>query len=214
MTNITLNSRLWSHPLRANFSANQRVDLTQTLHYSSAVKAVNGTVKGSFYLSDQITQYRMSAYSFDRSGKLGYNEKIISVSKPVSIDYSLPVTFTLNDTIFINVTIYNNMNQSISANLHQLVVDPAFVVSYNNSNFTVKQNSLIVRTINITALGVSGNAFIFLELSTNKTNVSDSLQLFTKVLPMGTLVERSFSGFLGNAPPSSTNQMMRLNRTY
>ena len=28
MTNITLNTRLWNHPLRANFSANQRVDLT------------------------------------------------------------------------------------------------------------------------------------------------------------------------------------------
>ena len=73
MTNI-VNPRLWEHPRRKNFDINERIDLTETVLYRSASRtSKSGEVKGTFYLSDLITKFRVIADAFNSTGSLGYS---------------------------------------------------------------------------------------------------------------------------------------------
>jgi hypothetical protein len=49
-----------------------RVDMTETVFYSSAKHTKNGKLTGSFYLSDLITKFRIITDSFDTKGRIGY----------------------------------------------------------------------------------------------------------------------------------------------
>lgn len=64
MINIK-NPRYWAHPLRKNWTASERIDLTETVLFNSANKTNKGILKGSFNLSDLITKFRIIVNSFD-----------------------------------------------------------------------------------------------------------------------------------------------------
>lgn len=62
--------------------------MTETLFYATALPVeADGSVKGAFNLSDLTTQFRISANAFDKSGALGFNEKLIQSSKPFSLSF-------------------------------------------------------------------------------------------------------------------------------
>jgi len=72
MRNIA-NPRLWEHPRRKGFNVNERIDLTETVMFRSAARtSSSGEIKGSFYLSDLVTKFRIIADSFNSAGTLGY----------------------------------------------------------------------------------------------------------------------------------------------
>lgn len=68
MRNISENARNYSHALRENYVEGDLVDMTETLFYKSAVQVSKSrnsmTYTGSFYLSDLITQFRLTANAF------------------------------------------------------------------------------------------------------------------------------------------------------
>ncbi len=55
MVGIPINTRHWAHPLRKGFTPAERVDLTETVLFSSSNRVKNGVLKGQFRLSDLIT---------------------------------------------------------------------------------------------------------------------------------------------------------------
>jgi hypothetical protein len=55
MLDIPINTRHWAHPLRKGFTPEERVDLTETVLFSSSNRVKNGVLKGQFRLSDLIT---------------------------------------------------------------------------------------------------------------------------------------------------------------
>jgi len=71
MVDIPVNTKRWAHPLRKNFDPTERVDLTETVLFSSA-SVVQGSTQGSFYLSDLITKFRITVNAIDVNGAIGY----------------------------------------------------------------------------------------------------------------------------------------------
>jgi len=74
MVGIPLNTRQWAHPLRKGFSPTERVDLTETVLFSSSNRIKNGVLKGSFRLSDLITKFRITVNAIDANGLIGYKK--------------------------------------------------------------------------------------------------------------------------------------------
>lgn len=72
MQGITENTRQYAHTLRKGYDPSQRIDFTETIYYQTASKTVNGKVKATFYLSDLITQFRITANAFDGKGAIGF----------------------------------------------------------------------------------------------------------------------------------------------
>ncbi len=87
MKNITENTRSYFHELSVNFSSSQSVDMTETLFYQTAAEVImdqgsnEGTFEASFFLSDLITKFKISANSFGKNGALGFQSKSIQTEK-------------------------------------------------------------------------------------------------------------------------------------
>lgn len=63
--------------LRDNYTPGNLVDMTETLFYSSAIPLKlsknSMTYSGSFYLSDLITKFRLTANAFSSQGAFGFS---------------------------------------------------------------------------------------------------------------------------------------------
>ena len=71
MVGIADNTRLWAHPLRKDFKPTERVDLTETVLFSSSSRVSSGSLKGQFRLSDLITKFRITVNASDVQGAIG-----------------------------------------------------------------------------------------------------------------------------------------------
>ena len=78
MKDIASNIREYVHRLREEFSKGERIDMTETLYYATALPLHDGKAEGSFYISDLVTTFRISAHSFDKDGRIG--ESITTIS--------------------------------------------------------------------------------------------------------------------------------------
>lgn len=113
MQNIESNTRWYSHKRREDWSANERVDMTETVFYSATQPlSKSGKFSGEFYLSDLITEFRITANAFSSDGVLGYNSANFQAAKPFYIQYELPSSFLVGDILDIPVTINNFYSQS------------------------------------------------------------------------------------------------------
>lgn len=74
MINIPENTKHWAHPLRKNYNSSERIDLTETVLFSSSNRIKNGVLRGSFRLSDLITKFRLTANAIDVNGVIGYKK--------------------------------------------------------------------------------------------------------------------------------------------
>lgn len=74
MVDIIPNTRQWVHPLRKGFTPTERVDLTETVLFTSSNKVKSGTFKGQFRLSDLITKFRITVNAIDAKGSIGYKK--------------------------------------------------------------------------------------------------------------------------------------------
>jgi len=73
MINIPPNTALWAHQRREGYDENLRIDKTETQFYSALTSIGRSrTYKGSFYLSDLITDFRITANAIDTKGRIGY----------------------------------------------------------------------------------------------------------------------------------------------
>jgi hypothetical protein len=74
MVGISENARQWAHPLRKGFTPSERVDLTETVLFSSSNRVSSGSLKGQFRLSDLITKFRITVNAIDEKGAIGYRK--------------------------------------------------------------------------------------------------------------------------------------------
>jgi hypothetical protein len=73
MVGIEQNARNYTHQRRDNFNPSQRVDMTESVFYATAMRTSDGRIKGSFVLSDLITRFRLTANAFNNDGMIGHN---------------------------------------------------------------------------------------------------------------------------------------------
>jgi len=102
-----MNTRHWAHPLRKGFTPSERVDLTETVLFSSSNRVTNGILRGSFRLSDLITKFRITVNAIDTTGVIGYKKVSFQSNKSLYVSYDIPSTMTVSDKIRINMRISN-----------------------------------------------------------------------------------------------------------
>ena len=107
------NTRYYANGQRYSFLSEigSRYDLKETLFYATGNGTDNGVFKGQFFLSDLITQFRISANSFDFVGRLGFNTALITSRKAFYITFNLPVNMVQGDQLKVPVYMFNSLNQ-------------------------------------------------------------------------------------------------------
>jgi len=114
MVGIPINTRYWAHPLRKGFTPAERVDLTETVLFSSSNRVKNGVLKGQFRLSDLITKFRITVNAIDTNGVIGYKRTNFQSNKPLYVAFDVPSTMTVSDKIKVNVRIGNLNGYSLN----------------------------------------------------------------------------------------------------
>lgn len=216
MVNIPSNTKHWAHPLRKGFSPAERVDLTETVLFSSSNRVKNGQLKGSFRLSDLITKFRITVNAIDTKGKIGYRKYNIQCNKPLYINFDVPQTMTVSDKIKVDLRIGNLNAYSLNVRVKTDSVNGAGPISYTlpTGTFTVRAKSSITKTITLNALNVTTEypttVTVGVTAVSNGITFEDSLTMQVKVLPRGFPRQIAQGGALGSqiydtTTPSATN---------
>jgi uncharacterized protein YfaS (alpha-2-macroglobulin family) len=152
MVGIPVNARHWAHPLRRGFTPAERVDLTETVLFSSSNRVKNGIVKGSFRLSDLITRFRITVNAIDSTGVIGYKKTNIKVSKALYAVFDVPSTMTVSDKIKVNVKVGNLNAYSLNVKFTSLP-SSAGGIGYTlpTGTFTLRSRTAINKQVILTA---------------------------------------------------------------
>jgi len=212
MVGISDNTRQWAHPLRKGFTPTERVDLTETVLFSSSNRVSSGSLKGQFRLSDLITKFRITVNAIDVKGAIGYKKMNFQSNKPLYVNFDVPTTMTLGDKIKVDMRIGNLNSFSLNVRITSApATDGGISYTIPAGTFTVRPRTSVSRSITISALQVTkGQTFIKIGVSarSNGMNFEDALTLPIRVLPKGFPRQQNSGGMLGsrsfsNDTPSS-----------
>jgi hypothetical protein len=106
-----MNSRSFSHVLRPNYEKfAPRCDMTETVFFNSSQKVSHSKpLDISFYLSDQISSFRVSCNIISKSGKIASSSDLeIKSSKGVYSQMNLPLKIYDGDILQTPVKIFNS----------------------------------------------------------------------------------------------------------
>ena len=151
MVAIPANTRQWVHPLRKGFNPADRVDLTETVLFSSSNRVSGGKIKGTFRLSDLITQFRVTVNAIDAKGVIGYKKANFQSNKPLYISFDVPSTMTVSDKINVDLRIGNLNAYSLNVRVTTDSPKSDSPIGYTlpSGTFTVRAKSSLVKTITI-----------------------------------------------------------------
>jgi uncharacterized protein YfaS (alpha-2-macroglobulin family) len=166
MTGIT-SARSYAHAKRANWNTT-KIDMTETVAYTSAGVAVAGAFKGTFVLNDLLTNYQFNVDAFTQSGVYGSGSTVLTTRDFVSLSYVLPTFLVVGDSLKVPITIANQATSAITLNLYNLVVDPSITVSFLSTKIQLAASAALTTTMTITAnsekvgssINVYGNASV------------------------------------------------------
>ncbi len=96
----------------------ERKDFRKTIYWNPVVQTNDqGEANISFYNSDAITSFKITAEGIGYNGLVGRKEKDYSTKKLLSIDFKAPNYMALHDTIALPVIIKNESSEAIEASL-------------------------------------------------------------------------------------------------
>jgi len=188
--------------LRKGFTPAQRVDLTETVLFSSSNRVKGGSVKGSFRLSDLITSFRITVNAIDANGVIGYKQANIRVSKALYVNFDVPTTMTVNDRIKVSLKVGNLNGYSLNVKFTSIAATTGGInYTIPRGTFTLRSRTVISRDIVLTATNITQDqTYITLGVSAvyNGMTFEDSLTYPIKVLPKGFPRQVSKGGSLGS----------------
>ena len=208
MTNIPQNTRKWVHQLRDGYTPGLRVDKTETVFYQTMERLGNNRkMKGSFYLSDLVTDFRITVNGIDNSGRVGYAYSSVQTQLPFYILYELPVSMTIDDVLYVPVTVKNLADETVSYSL-TLTASPELEVSFDESELSnVRSGKSDTVYVMVTAKALTDSAFLFVQAeavgSNSGSTYADSYISRTSVNPWGFPVDKSQSGMIGSQVSST-----------
>ncbi|CDW88298.1 a-macroglobulin complement component [Stylonychia lemnae] len=210
------NTRLYRHAKKFQFfeDVSTRFDTTETVFYQAAVLTDNqGKYSGSFYISDLITQFRISANAFDTRGVFGYKYLVINSRSNFYIEFQLPSQMSVGDELIIPVTIYNYYNETLTVNLYASTDESESlgVVFLDNNNSEIRVNVTTVQNqavfyIRVRAQNFSENTYVQIRAVSldplNLETISDSIFRETSVVSPGVQQTQSQGGLVGPNQPA------------
>jgi uncharacterized protein YfaS (alpha-2-macroglobulin family) len=107
--------RVYSHDLRPNRVAGDRVDFTETLYWAAGIKtdAATGQATVKFKLNDSVTSFDITADAFDAAGHLGEGNTTITSVQPFYVEPKLPLEVSSGDLIHLPIAIVNGTQNTL-----------------------------------------------------------------------------------------------------
>lgn len=115
---------------------NKRSDFRSTAYWNGHVQTdEDGKAKLSFWNTDAVTSFNITAEGMSADGKIGRAEKQYFTQMPFSISAKIPVEVTVGDAFQIPVTLTNNTKETVRGQLN--IQHPENLEAVNNINGNV-----------------------------------------------------------------------------
>ena len=170
-----------------------RNDFRSTLYWNgNVVTDRTGKTTLSFFTSDEITSFRITAEGIATDGMLGRAEKVMFSQLPFSLSAKIPVEVVTEDIIKIPVTLVNNTDKALSAPLEITVPEGMTAVSAGNPTVSLaakeaKTVYLAYNVVNTQGTGTFSAKF-------KAWGLSDAIEQAIKIVPKGFPVKLAGSG--------------------
>ena len=194
--------RQYAHAARPNRQPSDRIDFTETLFWSSAIKtdSKTGLAKVAFVLSDSVTSFSVMADAFDAKGRLGMATSSIKSVEPFYIEPKMPLEVSAGDEIVLPVAVINSHNTNLKA--AQLRTTSKGDVDIEKIGpFDLLANQRIRRTIKVRVGHTQGTADLVLEAAAGAYR--DKVTRPLTIQPLGFPVELAYGGMLDQNNPAN-----------
>ncbi len=170
-----------------------RNDFRSTLYWNgNVVTDRTGKTTLSFYTSDEITSFRITAEGIATDGMVGRAEKVMFSQLPFSLSAKIPVEVVTEDVIKIPVTLVNNTEKMLSAPLEVTVPEGMTAVSAGNPTVTLaaKEAKTVYLAYNVVSTQGKGT----FSAKFKAWGLSDAIEQAIKIVPKGFPVKMAGSG--------------------
>lgn len=170
-----------------------RNDFRSTLYWNgNVITDRTGKTTLSFFTSDEITSFRITAEGIATDGMVGRAEKVMFSQLPFSLSAKIPVEVITEDVIKIPVTLVNNTEKSLSAPLEVTVPEGMTAVSAGNPTVTLaaKEAKTVYLAYNVVSTQGKGT----FSAKFKAWGLSDAIEQAIKIVPKGFPVKLAGSG--------------------
>lgn len=170
-----------------------RNDFRSTLYWNgNVVTDRTGKTTLSFFTSDEITSFRITAEGIATDGMIGRAEKTMFSQLPFSISAKIPVEVVTEDVIKIPVTLVNNTDKSLSGPLEVTVPEGMTAMATGNTNVTLAARE--AKTVYLAYNVVSTQGKGTFSAKFGAWGLSDAIEQAIKIIPKGFPVKLAGSG--------------------
>ena len=171
----------------------ERTDFRSTIYWNGNVEIDRkGKAVLSFYTSDEITSFRITAEGMTKQGMLGRAEEVFYSQLPFSMSAKAPVEIVTEDILKLPLTLVNNTNQSINGKLKLTMPEGLSPLASIPTNITLTPNKANTFYLEYKVKPQAKGGLIKAEFKA--AGFADAFSQNFKVVPKGFPVNASFSG--------------------
>jgi alpha-2-macroglobulin-like protein len=160
-----------------------RTDFRDTVVWEPKVQTDKwGNAEVSFYLSDAVTSFRVTAEGMG-SGLVGHGEQTLTSVLPVSLQTKLPTAVSAGDRITLPLTVSNTRNTTLKVALNGSF--DALLTPIESSEGTLTVDAGTSDTFWMPIEVGQGNSTAKIRLSANANGLSDTIERTIEVVPTG-----------------------------
>ena len=187
--------RLYAHKVRANRTPGDRVDFTETLYWTAAVKtdATSGEATVAFDLNDSVASFRVLSDAFAQSGALGFDSRTIESVQPFYVDPKLPLEVTMGDRVLLPISLVNATDAELQNAVLKIAAAKGIEISALKA-LTLAADQRVRQIVELSVGDIAGNTDFVLEASAGA--FSDRVTRKLNIVPRGFPVELAHGGML------------------
>jgi hypothetical protein len=185
-------------------AANRRSDATETVYWNPVVVLPDGKAEVSFELSDQVTNFEVTAYGHTLDGRLGAVTSTLESRLPLTLEAKTPIEVTANDKIDIPLAIANNTATARSVQLNAVFKNLSLLQGKAQDQFNLAADGRTRRIYRLQPTSVEGMAELTFH-GESKPFAGDDVRRVFKIVPDGFPVLAAKSDLLEG---SATNEVV------
>lgn len=174
----------------------KRTDFRSTVFWNGNIEVdESGKATLSFYNSDAVTSFNITAEGMTKDGLIGQNEFRYYTQMPFSLSAKIPVEVVAGDLIEIPVTIANNTEFTVSGKLDLSIPWMLEAIDAKDQVVTMAAHSsqTIKLKYKVTAVAKEGQDDLF-KINFNSAAFEDEIEEAMVIVPKGFPVRTAYSG--------------------
>ncbi len=189
----------------------ERTDFRSTVYWNPAIEVDRtGRAQLEFYMTDEITSFRITVEGIGRTGMVGRTEKVIYTQLPFSMDTRVPTEVATNDKVVVPIVLTNNTTSDLTGSLH--IIPPVGLTPLTKVPASVTIPAGTDKTLMLGYEVGSKVGESDFEIAFTGQGRTDAFKQTFKVVPQGFPVNLAYSGAdlnaeykfqLGNVVPGS-----------